>query len=55
MMEDFTMDADAALTTQQKASCPDLLLSPTERSGSRHLELVRDSRGLKSTWDISEE
>jgi hypothetical protein len=35
-MEDFTMDADAALTTQ-------------------HLELVRDSRGLKSTWEISEE
>jgi hypothetical protein len=48
------MDADAALTTQRRPSCPDLLLSPAERSGSRHLELVRDSRGLTSTWDISE-
>ena len=33
----------------------DLLLSPPERFGNRHLELLRDSRGLKSTWEISEE
>jgi hypothetical protein len=30
-------------------------LAPRERSGNRHLELVRDSRGLKSTWETPEE
>src|SRR5208283_1267942 len=32
----------------------DLLLAPPERPGNRHLELVRDGRGLRSTWLISE-
>jgi MOSC domain-containing protein YiiM len=33
----------------------DLLLAPPGRSGNRHLKMVRDSRGLKSTWETSEE
>ena len=33
----------------------DLLLAPLGRHGNRHLEPVRDSRGLQSTWEISEE
>jgi len=33
----------------------DLLLAPLGRHGNRHLEPVHDSRGLQSTWEISEE
>ena len=33
----------------------DLLLAPLGRHDNRHLEPVRDSRGLQSTWEISEE
>ena len=33
----------------------DLPLAPLGRHGNRHLKPVRDSRGLQSTWEISEE